>query len=157
MHFPMVSFDSRTRTQHSSTPLQQWRHPLSAPNLASSVTSPVPSPVPSPVVASSVACPVPDFRENDAHFHIVQPARILISARSCTLRTPRTMNTASGDDERALSVLRDVMSSHTHQDAGTVVRNSKYIELGTVKSGVYFTATKLKALSMDYQETTHEY
>jgi hypothetical protein len=37
------------------------------------------------------------------------------------------------------------------------MRNSKYIELGTVKSGVYFTTKKLKALSTDHQETTHEY
>lgn len=37
------------------------------------------------------------------------------------------------------------------------MRNSKYIELGTIKSGVYFTTKKLKALSTDHQETTHEY
>lgn len=37
------------------------------------------------------------------------------------------------------------------------MRNNKYIELGTIKSGVYFTTKKLKALSMDYQESTGEY
>lgn len=37
------------------------------------------------------------------------------------------------------------------------MRNSKYIELGTIKSGVYFTTKKLKALAMDYQESTNEY
>lgn len=49
------------------------------------------------------------------------------------------------------------MNSHTHQDAKAIMRNSKYVELGTVKSGVYFTTKKLKALSTDHQETTHEY
>ncbi|KAG1800485.1 DNA mismatch repair protein MutS [Suillus plorans] len=39
----------------------------------------------------------------------------------------------------------------------SIMRNNKYIELGTVKSGVYFTTKKLKALSMDHQEATHEY
>ncbi|KAG1850182.1 DNA mismatch repair protein [Suillus subluteus] len=45
----------------------------------------------------------------------------------------------------------------TKNDAKAIMRNSKYIELGTVKSGVYFTTKKLKALSTDHQETTHEY
>jgi hypothetical protein len=56
-----------------------------------------------------------------------------------------------------LAALRHVMSSHTLQDAKAVMRNNKYIELGTIKSGVYFTTKKLKALSMDYQESTDEY
>ncbi|KAG0708032.1 DNA mismatch repair protein [Suillus ampliporus] len=45
----------------------------------------------------------------------------------------------------------------TKNDAKVIMRNSKYIELGTVKSGVYFTTKKLKALSTDHQEATHEY
>ncbi|KAG2066034.1 DNA mismatch repair protein [Suillus decipiens] len=45
----------------------------------------------------------------------------------------------------------------TKNDAKAILRNSKYIELGTVKSGVYFTTKKLKALSTDHQETTQEY
>ncbi|KAG1902378.1 DNA mismatch repair protein [Suillus fuscotomentosus] len=45
----------------------------------------------------------------------------------------------------------------TKNDAKAIMRNNKYIELGTVKSGVYFTTKKLKALSTDHQEATHEY
>ncbi|KAG1814852.1 muts domain V-domain-containing protein [Suillus variegatus] len=45
----------------------------------------------------------------------------------------------------------------TKNDAKAIMWNNKYIELGTVKSGVYFTTKKLKALSMDHQEATHEY
>ncbi|OAX37509.1 DNA mismatch repair protein, partial [Rhizopogon vinicolor AM-OR11-026] len=45
----------------------------------------------------------------------------------------------------------------TKNDAKVIMRNNKYIELGTVKSGVYFTTKKLKALSMDYQESSDEY
>ena len=49
------------------------------------------------------------------------------------------------------------MGSPIIQDAKAIMRNNKYIELGTIKSGVYFTTKKLKALSMDYQESTDEY
>jgi len=49
------------------------------------------------------------------------------------------------------------MSLPIIQDAKAIMRNNKYIELGTIKSGVYFTTKKLKALSMDYQESTDEY
>ncbi|KAG1859576.1 hypothetical protein DFJ58DRAFT_284084 [Suillus subalutaceus] len=41
----------------------------------------------------------------------------------------------------------------TENDAKVIVRNSKYIELGSVN----FKTKKLKALSMDHQETTHEH
>lgn len=34
---------------------------------------------------------------------------------------------------------------------------NKYIELGTIKSGVYFTTKTLKSLATDYQETNDEY
>ena len=34
---------------------------------------------------------------------------------------------------------------------------SKYIELGTLKNGVYFTTRALKELSSDYMETTEAY
>ncbi|KAI0073650.1 DNA mismatch repair protein [Panus rudis PR-1116 ss-1] len=37
------------------------------------------------------------------------------------------------------------------------VKGSKYIELGTLKSGVFFTTKKVKALSNDYQETMDAY
>ncbi|KAH7916001.1 DNA mismatch repair protein [Hygrophoropsis aurantiaca] len=45
----------------------------------------------------------------------------------------------------------------TKNDAKVINRNKKYIELGTVKSGVYFTTKTLKELASDYQETTDEY
>ncbi|KAG1721396.1 DNA mismatch repair protein MutS [Suillus paluster] len=40
-------------------------------------------------------------------------------------------------------------------DAKVIMRNSKYTELGTVKSGVYFTTKKLKGFSTDHQEATY--
>ena len=44
-----------------------------------------------------------------------------------------------------------------HQDARAISNKRKYIELGTVKSGVYFTTTKLKNFAMEYQEATEAY
>ncbi len=44
-----------------------------------------------------------------------------------------------------------------HQDARAISNKRKYIELGTVKSGVYFTTTKLKNSAMEYQEATEAY
>ena len=39
-----------------------------------------------------------------------------------------------------------------------MIHNEKdYIELGTNKSGVYFTTKKLRSLAMDYQEITDTY
>lgn len=37
------------------------------------------------------------------------------------------------------------------------MKSKKYIELGTVKSGVYFTTKTLKSLATEYQETSEEY
>lgn len=36
-------------------------------------------------------------------------------------------------------------------------KNSKYIDLATIKSGVFFTTKTLKELANDYQETTEMY
>jgi DNA mismatch repair ATPase MutS len=43
------------------------------------------------------------------------------------------------------------------QDSRAISNKRKYIELGTVKSGVYFTTTKLKNYAMEYQEATQAY
>ena len=43
------------------------------------------------------------------------------------------------------------------QDAKVIHNNNKYIELGTNKSGVYFTTKKLKNLAIDYQDNTEAY
>ncbi|EGN91554.1 hypothetical protein SERLA73DRAFT_164445 [Serpula lacrymans var. lacrymans S7.3] len=45
----------------------------------------------------------------------------------------------------------------TKNDAKAVINKRKYIELGTVKSGVFFTTKTLKELAGDYQETTDTY
>ncbi|EIW77166.1 DNA mismatch repair protein [Coniophora puteana RWD-64-598 SS2] len=45
----------------------------------------------------------------------------------------------------------------TKNDAKVMMKNKKYIELGTIKSGVFFTTKKLKEFSGDFQETTAEY
>ncbi|KIJ14608.1 hypothetical protein PAXINDRAFT_163339 [Paxillus involutus ATCC 200175] len=45
----------------------------------------------------------------------------------------------------------------TKNDAKVIGKNKKYIELGTIKSGVYFTTKTLKSLATEYQETTEEY
>ncbi|KAH7924717.1 DNA mismatch repair protein [Leucogyrophana mollusca] len=45
----------------------------------------------------------------------------------------------------------------TKNDAKVIHRSKKYIELGTVKSGVYFTTKSLKELAAEYQEITDEY
>ena len=38
-----------------------------------------------------------------------------------------------------------------------MVKGSRYIELTTLKNGVYFTTSKLKELAVDYQETIESY
>lgn len=43
------------------------------------------------------------------------------------------------------------------QDARAIHNKRKYIELGTVKSGVYFTTTRLKGLALEHQEATEAY
>ncbi|KIK97618.1 hypothetical protein PAXRUDRAFT_824778 [Paxillus rubicundulus Ve08.2h10] len=45
----------------------------------------------------------------------------------------------------------------TKNDAKVIGKNKVYIELGTIKSGVYFTTKTLKSLATEYQETTEEY
>ncbi|KIJ61455.1 hypothetical protein HYDPIDRAFT_137783 [Hydnomerulius pinastri MD-312] len=45
----------------------------------------------------------------------------------------------------------------TKNDAKVLGKNKKYIELGTIKSGVYFTTKTLKGLATEYQETHEEY
>ncbi|KAF9226411.1 DNA mismatch repair protein [Gyrodon lividus] len=45
----------------------------------------------------------------------------------------------------------------TKNDAKVLGKNKKYIELGTIKSGVYFTTKTLKGLATEYQETNEEY
>ncbi|KAN0086029.1 MutS domain V domain containing protein [Tylopilus felleus] len=45
----------------------------------------------------------------------------------------------------------------TKNDAKAIVNSKKYIELGTVKSGVYFTTKTLKSFATDYQETNDGY
>jgi DNA mismatch repair protein MSH2 len=44
-----------------------------------------------------------------------------------------------------------------HQDAKAILRNKKYIELGTIKSGVFFTTKELKELASDHAEATAAY
>jgi|ERR1700691_2310787 DNA mismatch repair ATPase MutS len=43
------------------------------------------------------------------------------------------------------------------QDAKGKVDNKKFIDLGTTKSGVFFTTRTLKDLAADYKETTTTY
>jgi DNA mismatch repair protein MSH2 len=43
------------------------------------------------------------------------------------------------------------------QDAKVIMRNKKYIELGTIKSGVFFTTRTLKELATEYAESTNMY
>ncbi|THH09566.1 hypothetical protein EW145_g1915 [Phellinidium pouzarii] len=45
----------------------------------------------------------------------------------------------------------------TKADAKVINNNKNFTELGTNKSGVYFTTKKLKGLSIDYQEITETY
>ncbi|KAI6001586.1 DNA mismatch repair protein [Pisolithus orientalis] len=45
----------------------------------------------------------------------------------------------------------------TKNDAKALSKNKKYIELGTTKSGVYFTTKTLKSLATEYKETTDDY
>ncbi|KAI9458862.1 DNA mismatch repair protein [Lactarius psammicola] len=45
----------------------------------------------------------------------------------------------------------------TKNDARVISNKRKYIELGTVKSGVYFTTTKLKNFAVEYQEANEAY
>ncbi|KAI5118904.1 hypothetical protein M0805_002819 [Coniferiporia weirii] len=45
----------------------------------------------------------------------------------------------------------------TKADAKAISNEKKYTELGTNKSGVYFTTRKLKSLATDYQEVTDSY
>ncbi|KAF9239264.1 DNA mismatch repair protein [Melanogaster broomeanus] len=45
----------------------------------------------------------------------------------------------------------------TKNDAKVIEKNKKYIELGTVKSGVYFTTKTLKSLATQHQEMSEEY
>ncbi|KAH0834904.1 DNA mismatch repair protein [Lanmaoa asiatica] len=45
----------------------------------------------------------------------------------------------------------------TKNDAKAIAKSKKYIELGTIKSGVYFTTKTLKSFATDYQETNGEY
>ncbi|KAI0292908.1 DNA mismatch repair protein [Russula brevipes] len=45
----------------------------------------------------------------------------------------------------------------TKNDSRAISNKRKYIELGTVKSGVYFTTTKLKNFAMEYQDATQAY
>lgn len=47
--------------------------------------------------------------------------------------------------------------SKGYQDARAISNKRKYIELGTVKSGVYFTTTQLKNFAVEYQEATEAY
>ena len=48
-------------------------------------------------------------------------------------------------------------SLNARQDSRAISNKRKYIELGTIKSGVYFTTTKLKNFAMEYQEATEAY
>ena len=43
------------------------------------------------------------------------------------------------------------------QDAKAIHNDKKYIELGTLKNGAYFTTRKLKEYAEEYQETTDAY
>ncbi|KAI0305145.1 DNA mismatch repair protein [Multifurca ochricompacta] len=45
----------------------------------------------------------------------------------------------------------------TKNDSRVISNKRKYIELGTVKSGVYFTTSKLKNFAIEYQEATETY
>ncbi|KAH9039589.1 DNA mismatch repair protein [Lactarius pseudohatsudake] len=45
----------------------------------------------------------------------------------------------------------------TKNDSRAISNKRKYIELGTIKSGVYFTTTKLKNFAVEYQEATQAY
>ena len=50
-----------------------------------------------------------------------------------------------------------VFSRLASWDAKAISKSEKYIELGTIKSGVYFTTKTLKSLATDYQEPNEEY
>lgn len=43
------------------------------------------------------------------------------------------------------------------QDARAIANKKKYVELGTIKSGVYFRTTKLRELAEEYKENTDAY
>lgn len=43
------------------------------------------------------------------------------------------------------------------QDAKAIHGDKKYVELGTTKSGVFFTTKKLKSIAEDYQECRDSY
>jgi len=43
------------------------------------------------------------------------------------------------------------------QDAKAILRNKKYIELGTIKSGIFFTTKTLKELANSHAEATDAY
>lgn len=43
------------------------------------------------------------------------------------------------------------------QDAKAALANKKFIELGTIKSGVFFTTRKLKEIASEYQELRDAY
>ncbi|KAI0264715.1 muts domain V-domain-containing protein [Gloeopeniophorella convolvens] len=45
----------------------------------------------------------------------------------------------------------------TKNDSRAIANKRKYIELGTIKSGVYFTTTKLKGCATEYQEANEAY
>ncbi|KAF8434863.1 DNA mismatch repair protein [Boletus edulis BED1] len=45
----------------------------------------------------------------------------------------------------------------TKNDAKAIAQSKKYIELGTIKSGVYFSTKTLKTLATDYREANDEY
>ena len=49
------------------------------------------------------------------------------------------------------------LSSLNPQDSRVIANEKKFPELGTNKSGVYFTTKALKALSTEFQEITETY
>lgn len=53
---------------------------------------------------------------------------------------------------------KPVLNTFNHtQDAKAIHNDKKYIELGTIKSGLFFTTKTLKNLATDHHDTTEAY
>lgn len=48
-------------------------------------------------------------------------------------------------------------ADETTQDQKSIAKKRSYIELSTLKNGLYFTTVKLKELATEYQETVAKY
>ena len=50
-----------------------------------------------------------------------------------------------------------VTSDGRAQDAKAIASDARYTELGTIKSGVFFTTRRLRQFANDYRDTTEAY